>query len=232
MRRLNKKGAELTIGTLVIIVLAVIVLVVVALGFGMGWGNLWDKIKGYFGGGVNVDSIKQSCTYACTTKASYDFCSLKRTVTLQDKTKIEKTCKELADSYSGLGFEQCSDIPSCAAATCKGTAKACSDITLLATATDAEKTTVCTAQLGCGLSTDKKSCVEATAYNACPAKPATSTAQTWKTVCEADVKCKYVAAQTTPAVMEACVSKNLATSCESITAGETACKVQQGCSWI
>ena len=57
---MNKRGADLTVGTLVIIVLAIIVLVVLALGFGTGWTNLWSKMTGYFSP-VNVDAVIQSC---------------------------------------------------------------------------------------------------------------------------------------------------------------------------
>jgi len=143
MRRLNKKGnlrsdfgmsmrnivkskraAEMTIGTLVVIVLAIIVLVVIALGFGMGWSNLWSKITIYFGGGANVDSVKQACNYACTTSATYDFCILPRDVKLADKTTTltGKTCDWLAQNKKDLGFVDCTNSEvKCGAAvpTCK-----------------------------------------------------------------------------------------------------------------
>ncbi|MBI2629823.1 hypothetical protein HYW76_01855 [Candidatus Pacearchaeota archaeon] len=99
----NKKGAEMTIGTLVIIVLAIIVLVVIALGFGMGWSNLWSRITGYFSP-VNVDAVKQACIYACTTQASYDWCTRERDMTHDitlngklDKQTIKITCDQWAN---------------------------------------------------------------------------------------------------------------------------------------
>ena len=120
----GKKGAEMTIGTLVIIVLAIIVLVVLALGFGAGWSNLWGKITGYFSP-VNVDSVKQSCQYACTTKSSYDYCDRTRDViTLKVDGKKDKdtykgfTCKEL--EAETLSFEACNEID-CPAMVCVGT---------------------------------------------------------------------------------------------------------------
>ena len=124
---MNKKGAEMTVGTLVVIVLAIIVLVVVALGFGTGWTNLWSKITGYFSP-VNVDSIKQACVYACSTQAQYDYCNTIRTVNYLDankaKQKVEGTCNQLRNNQDkdgkaiiNLGFESCSEIPSCPAAT-------------------------------------------------------------------------------------------------------------------
>ena len=117
MKKLNKRGAEMAIGTLVIIVLAIIVLVVLALGFGTGWSNLWNRMTGYFSP-VNVDSVKQACAYACTSSASYDYCCLKRDVTIQgadgkkDSTKYKGKDKALTcEGYvSELGFEPCDEF--------------------------------------------------------------------------------------------------------------------------
>jgi hypothetical protein len=93
---MNKKGAEMAIGTLVVIILSILVLVLIAFGFGMGWRNLWDKISGTFGGGVNVDSLKQACEYACTTQRTYEYCCIERSINYKDEAgsiKVEKgTC--------------------------------------------------------------------------------------------------------------------------------------------
>ena len=89
---MNKKGAEFTVNTLIVIVLAIIVLVVLALGFGAGWTNLWSKITGYFSP-VNVDATKQACQYACSTQASYDYCCRIREVKFEkDGEKEFMTC--------------------------------------------------------------------------------------------------------------------------------------------
>lgn len=88
----SKKGAEMTIGTLVVIVLAILVLVLLALGFGVGWTNLWSKITGYFSP-VNVDVIKQACTFACTSQSAYDYCCQIRDVRLESSGKaVPMTC--------------------------------------------------------------------------------------------------------------------------------------------
>jgi hypothetical protein len=100
----HKKGAELTIGTIVIIVLALVVLVVLVVGFTSGWGNLWTRITSFFGGGNNVDSVIQACQVACTTGAQYDYCTRERTVNFEDKTKNgEYNCKALETQNVGLG---------------------------------------------------------------------------------------------------------------------------------
>ncbi len=102
----DKKGAELAIGTIVIIVLALVVLVVLVVGFTGGWGNLWTRITSFFGGGNNVDSVVQACQVACTTGAQYDYCTRERTVKFEDETQNGKyNCKALEDK--GFGLEKC-----------------------------------------------------------------------------------------------------------------------------
>lgn len=102
---MNKRGAELAIGTLVIIVLAVIVLVVLVAGFSMGWGNLWGNISAFFGGS-NVDTIAKACNTACLTESKDAWCNEQRTVTgFADK----RTCEQLK-TETAKGFKACSSI--------------------------------------------------------------------------------------------------------------------------
>ena len=69
----NKKAQDLSIGTLILIVLGIIVLVLLILGFSMGWGNLWEKIN-IFGGSSSVNDVVTSCQLAVTSKNTYSFC--------------------------------------------------------------------------------------------------------------------------------------------------------------
>jgi len=98
----GKKGAELTIGTIVIIVLALVVLVVLILGFTGGWGNLWGRISGFFGTGENVDSVVQACQVACTTESTHDYCTRKRTLKFEsgdDLIRVDTlSCDELKEN--------------------------------------------------------------------------------------------------------------------------------------
>ncbi len=134
----NKKGAELTIGTIVIIVLALVVLVVLILGFTSGWGNLWGRITSFFGGGNNVDSVVQACSVVCSTNSMNDFCVIDRTLRVnKDDPKgleatggiegvtgkeskvvtgkfveVKGTCNEFGKdtNYQVMGFESCGDL--------------------------------------------------------------------------------------------------------------------------
>ena len=129
----NKKGAELTIGTIIVIVLGVAVLVFLIWGFGTGWSNLWGKVMAYTGGGSNIDTVKQACALACNGMQENDYCYNVRDVTLADKTKIKGTCATLSSS----GIESCSSL-SCK--TCSGVSSApCTDVDQ----SDCNKVNVC-----------------------------------------------------------------------------------------
>ncbi len=104
---MNKRGAELTIGTLVIIVLAVIVLVVLVVGFTSGWGDLWANISQFFGAGANIDTVVSACNTACLTQGKNAFCTQNREVKLDNK-KYKFTCN--GSVITGTGLQ--SQVPS------------------------------------------------------------------------------------------------------------------------
>jgi nitrate reductase NapE component len=96
MRRIldNKKGAEFTIGTLIIIILAIVVLVVLIVGFIGGWGNLWANIQNLFSSGVGPESAKSSCSMACDLKNAQDFCCAQRSVNFNGQVETGITCRD------------------------------------------------------------------------------------------------------------------------------------------
>jgi len=126
MSSMNKKGAEMAIGTIVIIIISLVVLVVVIFGFGAGWQNLWNNIIGFGGGEVNVQTVVSACSLACSTSSTYDFCERNRDVVF-DKTQdgqdnpLSKlyTCDKLAN-VPNIGLSKCTNIV-CGAGTQKGT---------------------------------------------------------------------------------------------------------------
>lgn len=70
----DKKGQEMSISTLVLIVIGVIVLVLLVMGFSYGWQNLLDKIN-IFGGGTTIDNVVTSCNIAASSGAANSFCA-------------------------------------------------------------------------------------------------------------------------------------------------------------
>jgi hypothetical protein len=118
----SKHSAELTIGTLVVIVLAIIVLVILALGFGAGWSNLWSKITGYFSP-VNVDTVKQACVYACTTNSKFDYCCRVRNVRFEKRGKaIAMTCSDNRIKSGDCDLD-CNVEEDCSEILCEGESK-------------------------------------------------------------------------------------------------------------
>ena len=70
---LNKKAQDLSIGTLILIVLGIIVLVLLILGFSLGWSNLWEKINIY-GGTSSVGDVVIACKLAQTSQDRFTLC--------------------------------------------------------------------------------------------------------------------------------------------------------------
>ena len=94
---MGKKGSEMTIGTIIMIVLGITVLVFLIFGFSTGWGNLWDKVSNLGGGEVNVGTIRTACVLACQQKDVYGFNSQQREVILEDGVKGKGSCKAFAE---------------------------------------------------------------------------------------------------------------------------------------
>lgn len=70
---LNKKGQDLSIGTLILIVLGIVVLVLLILGFSLGWSNLWDKVN-IFGGGASIADVVTRCNLEITSNNGFGYC--------------------------------------------------------------------------------------------------------------------------------------------------------------
>lgn len=105
-KEMNKKGAEMTIGTIIIIILALVVLVILVYGFSTGWSNLWEKITGFGGGKVNVQTVIQSCQLSCTTNSQYDYCKTRNLIEAdangKAKAPIPVNCEGLEGTKYGL----------------------------------------------------------------------------------------------------------------------------------
>jgi hypothetical protein len=89
----NKKGQDLSIGTLILIVLGIIVLVLLILGFTIGWGNLWDKIN-IFSGTSTIADVVTACRLAATSQDTYSLCEKSFRIKDESGTKIDATCED------------------------------------------------------------------------------------------------------------------------------------------
>lgn len=123
----NKRGQNLTLGTIILIILGVAVLVFLIYGFSVGWGNLFGRLTEIGGGEVNVDTINQACVLACNTNSVDGYCTQKRTVNFgeereityvdemnkeaENKSSLTGTCEFFAENVSvGLNIDECPTI--------------------------------------------------------------------------------------------------------------------------
>jgi len=116
----NKRGQEMTLGTIIAIVLGIAVLVFLIFGFSSGWNNLWERVTAFGGGSSNVDTIVQACALKCSTGDKYGFCSEVRTARIDDGKTASGACKDFIGSVEfkkgdnmesvSVGVESCPGI--------------------------------------------------------------------------------------------------------------------------
>jgi len=82
----SKKAQNLSITTIILIILGIVVLVVLIIGFTQGW----NSVKEWFTGGKTIAPYVTQCSLACTTENTFGWC--------EDPIEgvIEETCVHLA----------------------------------------------------------------------------------------------------------------------------------------
>jgi len=102
MRRLSlnkkKRAQNISLTTILLMVLGVVVVVLLIWGFSTGWSNMWDKITNFVGGGSNVEAVKSGCELACTTENKQVWCEEVRTLKKSDGTRLKGSCENFAKS--------------------------------------------------------------------------------------------------------------------------------------
>ena len=106
----------MTLATIIAIVLGIAVLVFLIFGFSGGWNNLWDRVT-QFGGGSNIDTIRQACALACTGQSENTYCNQDRMVKFGKEVEIGKdkvtsamgTCDDMIDeeNFPGVNVVAC-----------------------------------------------------------------------------------------------------------------------------
>lgn len=100
---MEKRGQELSIGTLILIVLGIIVLVLLILGFSIGWESLFSKIG--IASGSDLSAMVAACKVAAASQSSASYCEFKK-VKLSDGTKMINC--EYKDVEEALGEDKLS----------------------------------------------------------------------------------------------------------------------------
>ena len=109
MKRMDKRGQEMALGTIITIVLGIAVLVFLIFGFSTGWNNLWSKVTAFGGTDTNVGTIVQACALKCSIGEKYGFCEEVRRINYADKTWEEGSCKSLSTNGK-KSIDECSAI--------------------------------------------------------------------------------------------------------------------------
>lgn len=125
----DKKGQQMTLGTIIAIVLGLVVLIFLIYGFSTGWGKLWSSVTGSISGS-NVEDKIRDCETDCSLNEKSSYCFEKKDLKFFDEdgktVKVTGTCvnfssddftidgKVKGDQVKKMGFEVCSTITSCA----------------------------------------------------------------------------------------------------------------------
>ncbi len=104
----NKKAQDLSIGTLILIVLGIVVLVLLILGFSIGWENLMERI-GIIQGSTLSD-VAVACRTHVTTQNTFGYCRDFKKVTVGGK-KEYVNCQDSRIEGSLEDTLECSGSP-------------------------------------------------------------------------------------------------------------------------
>lgn len=74
-RLMNKRGQDLTIGTLILIVLGVVVLVLLIIGFTRGWDFIFGKFD--VAPGQDLQAVQKACELSEQADLRIDYCTFK-----------------------------------------------------------------------------------------------------------------------------------------------------------
>ncbi|MBM3246941.1 hypothetical protein FJZ17_00145 [Candidatus Pacearchaeota archaeon] len=101
----GKKGVELALNTIILIVLAIIVLVALVLLFNRSSGSFGEKMDSFFTSS-NVDSVVSQCDTLGEQERKYEFCCVNRTVKLSKSEKLELTCSLASEKSWGSSINK------------------------------------------------------------------------------------------------------------------------------
>jgi hypothetical protein len=113
IRVMNKKGMEMAINTIVILVLAIVVLVFLVLFFTNSSGEFAERIKSYFSYS-NVDRIVEQCNLLVDLDRGYTYCCEVQKVKYYnegERDEIDLSCEGMVERFGvekmGCGGVSC-----------------------------------------------------------------------------------------------------------------------------
>jgi len=101
----GKKGQQMTLTTLIAIILGIAVLVFLIWGFSVGWSNMWDQI-GIRTSGSNVELRVQDCQNDCEKNEVSAFCKENKELRFfNDEGKIVKI-KDTCEAFTTASLSE------------------------------------------------------------------------------------------------------------------------------
>lgn len=98
----NKKGVEINISTIIIVILAVLVLVILALYFTGGMKSLWEKIVSVPGAYSETDvaNAQSVCSIYCSASNTQQFCTREFQIKKGNTTETHTCWDEVIKGYT------------------------------------------------------------------------------------------------------------------------------------
>jgi hypothetical protein len=109
---MDKKGLEMAINTIVILVLSIMVLIFSVLFFTGAGNNFLSKI-GVYQDDFNVDAVIDNCNFYVDTDAEYSYCCEKKNVKYLEDGEKESgkfNCLEVNERFGGVGTLNCEKV--------------------------------------------------------------------------------------------------------------------------
>lgn len=103
---MNKKGFELAMNTMVIVILAIIFLVAMIVIFNYQTGFFSSMLRN-FSGKSNVDAVVIACNSLVNQQANYEYCCVSKDIAM-GKENLNMTCSEMAGKSYGNGISKMS----------------------------------------------------------------------------------------------------------------------------
>ena len=88
MKKADKRGFELAISTLVVIVLGMLVLLALVLAGAGGFGKFWQAIQGY--SGSDIDNLSKICKSQCDLENKNSYCCEEKLLGKEKITCLDK----------------------------------------------------------------------------------------------------------------------------------------------
>jgi hypothetical protein len=110
---MDKKGMEMSISTIVVIVLAIVVLTLLVVFFTSQAGELSDNVDAQ-STDSNIDAVVVACDGLVTSESSYSYCCEKKDVVFGgDAEDAKMTCEEISQTdwaSNRIGEMECASV--------------------------------------------------------------------------------------------------------------------------